>query len=484
MKKYTVYIILIGLASFFHSCSKDGVAKYVLVPQPQEAVFNEEEYFTLNDNTTLAYSDGDSHLMNNALTCLSEVEQITCITLRRASDSSTDKNCISLKTDSDIKPEGYRMTVSKEKVEISAADSVGFFYGMQTIKHAVMLQQSTGNYQLMGGYISDAPAMPYRGAMLDVSRNFFDVAQVKRFIDMLAMHKLNYFHWHLTDDQGWRIEIKKYPALTSTGAWRTVRDKRSGGYYTQTQISEIIAYAAQRCITVIPEIDLPGHTSAALAAYPMLGCTGGPYQVATESGGVHKDVICLGKESSYQFIHDVMAEVAALFPAPYIHIGGDEVPRDRWKGCAHCQRAISKRQLKGNRHFSPEDLLQGDFNKHIATYLRTLGKRMIAWDEVIADNIDKETIIMSWRGLNKGVDAIKRGHHAIFSSNGDFYLNNYQTTDMNKAPKATGGFLPMQKVYHTALTNLPLSVQEQQLMMGAEAVYGPLMCRMKLPCST
>lgn len=258
---------------------------------------------------------------------------------------------------------------------------------------------------------------------------------------------LNYFHWHLTDDQGWRIEIKKYPKLTEIGAWQGEGSSRKGGFYTQEEVKEIVKYASLRGITVIPEIDLPGHSTAALAAYPMLGCTGGPYQVAKERGGVHKDVLCLGNEDTYTFAKEVLTEVAALFPAPFVHIGGDEVPRDRWKACPKCQQTIVRDGLKGNHTHSAEDLLQGEFNRRMAEFLKTLGKQMVGWDEILADNIDKKTVIMSWRGLGRGAKALKAGHPVIFSSNGHFYLNNYQAEDMDREPAATGGLVEMQKVY-------------------------------------
>lgn len=315
--------------------------------------------------------------------------------------------------------------------------------------------------------LKDYPSMSYRGAMLDVSRHFFSVAQVKRYIDLLAFHRLNHFHWHLTDDQGWRIEIKKYPNLTKVGAWRGA--DKYGGYYTQEDIKEIVAYAAERFITIIPEIDMPGHTQAALAAYPELGCTGKAYEVATEVGGVHKDVMCVGNDFTLPFIKDVLKEVADLFPGAFIHIGGDEVPKDRWKQCNACQKAITKHGLKDVGQHTAEEFLQNAFNEEIAAYLHGLGKRMIGWDEVLSDSLSREVTIMSWRGLGRATAALRKGHSVIVSADSHLYLNHYQTINSEQEPRATGGLVEMKKVFETPFFSPQLSTTEKERVLGAEA---------------
>lgn len=372
--------------------------------------------------------------------------------------SSSSASAVLLKHNPELPSEGFRLHVNADEVRIEAADAAGAFYALQVLNQSLLLQKQAP-FTLPAVDIEDGPEMKYRGAMLDVSRHFFTVEQVKRFIDLLAVHRLNYFHWHLTDDQGWRMEVKKYPKLTEV----------SKEFYTQEEIKDVISYAKQRFITVVPEIDLPGHTTAALVAYPQLGCTGGPYTMTTDKGGVHKDVLCMGKDFSYQFAKDVLAEVATLFPSPYIHIGGDEVPRDRWKQCPDCQAAIKKYHLKATQEQSAEDLLQGEFNVQMAAYLKTLGKQMVGWDEVLSDNIDPSTIIMSWRGLNQGFKALKKGHPVIFSSTGHFYFNNCQAEDAANEPLSTGGLLPMQTVYEAPLV-LPENVAGRDtLVLGAEA---------------
>lgn len=373
-------------------------------------------------------------------------------------DNRQSEQVIRFRRNAELPSEGFALHVNSGEVCIESEGKVGAFYAMQVLTQSLLLQDEAP-FTFSAMEMKDFPEMTYRGAMLDVSRHFFTVEQVKRFIDLLAMHRLNYFHWHLTDDQGWRMEVKKHPRLTEV----------SKNFYTQEEIKEVINYAKQRCITVVPEIDLPGHTTAALVAYPQLGCTGGPYAMTTDRGGVHKDVLCMGKEFSYQFSKDVLKEVAALFPSPYIHIGGDEVPRDRWKQCPHCQSAINRYRLKANEEHSAEDLLQGEFNVQMAAYLKTLGKQMIGWDEVLSDNIDPSTVIMSWRGLNQGFKALEKGHPVIFSSTGHFYFNNSQTENVDTEPVSTGGLLPMQKVYEVPLI-LPEHVASRDtLVWGVEA---------------
>ena len=256
-------------------------------------------------------------------------------------------------------PEGYRLTVNEQGIRIEGSTPQGVFYGLQTFRQLITTHQ--GQIRIPYVVIDDAPAFKWRSFMLDDGRAFKGMKEVKQLLDEMAILKMNTFHWHLTDDQGWRMEVKKYPKLTEV----------SKEFYTQEEIKDVISYAKQRFITVVPEIDLPGHTTAALVAYPQLGCTGGPYTMTTDKGGVHKDVLCMGKGFSYQFAKDVLAEVATLFPSPYIHIGGDEVPRDRWKQCPDCQAAIKKYHLKATKEQSAEDLLQGEFNVQMAAYLKT-----------------------------------------------------------------------------------------------------------------
>lgn len=462
--KIATKFMLGGIALLIQACSSPSVT-YMQVPQPVSVEMSAGEPFVFNERT--GFDCQNDELRESALVCISEIEKYTGITFQKALHEQ-GKNCIILKNNPALPAEGFCLKVNADSIVIEAKDESGAFYASQSLLHSLLMQEK-GAFCIPPVQVKDYPELGYRGAMLDVSRHFFSVEQVKRFIDLLAMHRLNYFHWHLTDDQGWRIEIKKYPELTRIGAWKGDGDKCYGGFYTQAEIKEVVAYAKERAVTIIPEIDLPGHTMAALAAYPQLGCTGGPYEVSLEAGGVHKDVICLGKEFSWQFAKDVLKEVSALFPSRYIHIGGDEVPRERWKACLHCRQSINKYGLEDNGAHSAEDLFQGIFNQQMAAYLKTLGKEMIGWDEVFSDNIDAETVIMSWRGLGRGIKALKKGHPVIFSSNGHFYLNNYQTVNMAEEPKATGGLVQMQKLYETDLMAADITEKEQKLILGAEA---------------
>ncbi|WP_417187347.1 family 20 glycosylhydrolase [Bacteroides sp.] len=465
-QKYRFGLLAVGLAFLMQACSRQ-IPDGLQVPLPVYVEEGTEEPFVIDGQTVLAYPSEEGW-MQNVFPEISRMEKYIGWKLKRTLSVGNvpEKNTILFRYNPALRKEGFRLKVHTDSVVVEVKDAAGAFYSAQWLTHTLMLQ-GRSSFMLPVMRMEDYPEMSYRGAMLDVSRHFFTVEQVKRFIDLLAAHRLNYFHWHLTDDQGWRIEIKKYPKLTEVGAWRGEGADRYGGFYTQEEIREVVSYAAERVITVVPEIDLPGHTTAALAAYPQLGCTGGPYAVAMESGGVHKDVMCMGKEFSYQFAREVLAEVATLFPSPYIHIGGDEVPRDRWESCRYCQDAIRRQGLRGDDSHSAEDMLQGKFNVQMADCLRKLGKKMVGWDEVLSEHIDPETVIMSWRGLGRGMKALGGGHPVIFSSNGHFYLNNYQAGDMENEPKATGGLVMMQKLYEAEL--IPSDTVDKDLVLGAEA---------------
>ena len=292
--------------------------------------------------------------------------------------------------------------------------------------------------------------------MVDVGRHYFPVSYLKQIIDMLALHNINYFHWHLTEDQGWRIEIKKYPKVTEIGAWRdrTVIGRNTeeydntqyGGFYTQEQAKEIVKYAGERYITVIPEVDLPGHMLAALAAYPEMGCTGGPYEVCPR-WGVFEDVLCIGNEKSMQFLEDVMAEIIDIFPSKYIHIGGDEAPRTRWEKCPKCQARIRTEKLKADKTHTAEDRLQSYCMTRIEKLLNSKGRQIIGWDEILEGDVAPNATVMSWRGSAGGIKAAQLGHDVIMTPNDYCYFDYYQSEDTRHEPFAIGGFVPLEKVY-------------------------------------
>jgi N-acetyl-beta-hexosaminidase/alpha-L-fucosidase len=377
----------------------------------------------------------------------------------------------------------YELEVVSDGILITGNSPSATFYGIQTLIQ--LLPLSPFQYTPQGPVIASAdhsltipavsikdyPRFAYRGLHLDVGRHFFGVDFVKRYIDFIALHKMNYFHWHLTEDQGWRIEIKKYPRLTEVGAWRSGTiighhpgtgddSTRHGGYYTQDQIKDVVQYAADRYITIIPEIEMPGHASAALASYPWLGCTGGPYMVK-HNFGVHKEVFCAGNDSVFNFLQDVLDEVIPLFPAQYIHIGGDECPKDSWKTCPKCQQRMKELGLKN------EDELQSWFVQRIEKYVNSKGKSIIGWDEILEGGIAPNATIMSWRGEKGGIQAAHE-HHNVIMTPGDYvYFDHAQTH--NDDSLTIGGYLPLEKVYSYDPVPAAVPATETAYILGAQA---------------
>ncbi len=346
----------------------------------------------------------------------------------------------------------YTLLVSPRKIEIRSGSDTGIFYGIQTLLQLLPVEKTAekaGVLLIPSVEVTDAPRFNYRGIHLDVARHFFDTAYLKKFIDLLALHKFNKFHWHLTDDQGWRMEVNKYPNLTVTGSCRDqtllgrfgsdIYDGKSHcGFYTIEEMKGLVNYAASRYITIIPEIDMPGHTTAALASYPFLGCTKGPYKVS-QTWGVHKEVMCAGNDSTYAFIKEVLKEVAGIFPSTLIHIGGDEVPKDRWKACPVCQACMKNEGLKN------EDELQSYFINRVNSLVKELGKTMIGWDEILEGKDVPGTVIMNWRGRKFAEEALRLGHPVIFSPDNPMYLNFQQSR--NEDSVTQGGYNPLENVY-------------------------------------
>ncbi|QMW06004.1 glycoside hydrolase family 20 protein [Spirosoma foliorum] len=367
------------------------------------------------------------------------------------------KASIDLKIDKSrvTQAEGYQLQISTGGISLIGHDEAGLFYGLQSL---VQLFSQSKSAVVPACDITDYPRFAYRGMHLDVSRHLFPIAFVKKYIDELALFKFNTFHWHLTDDQGWRIEIKKYPELQRKAAYRTETlighkkelphrfdGKRYGGYYTQDEVRDIVRYATQRHITVIPEIEMPGHAMAALSAYPKLGCLkpdgqpGGPYQAAT-FWGVFEEVFCAGNDSTFAFLDDVLDDVIALFPSTYIHIGGDECPKTRWKTCAKCQARIRSEHLKD------EDELQSYFIRRIEQHVNKKGRQVIGWDEILEGGLSPGATVMSWRGIEGGIEAIKQKHNAIMTPESHVYFDYYQSL-YPEEPLAAAGYTPLSKVY-------------------------------------
>lgn len=367
-------------------------------------------------------------------------------------------------------PGAYRMQVKKNGIYVSGDNENGVFYGVQTLLQLLPVNKSS-TLSIPYVNIEDYPRFAYRGLHLDVGRHFFPINFIKKYIDYIAFHKMNYFHWHLTEDQGWRIEIKKYPELAKTAAYRNGTiighfpgkgndSIRYGGIYTQEEVKEIVAYAAKRYITVIPEIEMPGHSLAALTAYPNLGCTGGPYKVQ-ETWGVFDDVYCAGNDSVFQFLQDVMDEVIPLFPSQYVHIGGDESPKKRWQVCPKCQKRIKDNNLKD------EHELQSYFIQRMEKYINGKGKTIIGWDEILEGGLAPNAVVMSWRGEKGGVEAAKQNHDVIMTPTTYVYFDYAQTKKEDSL--TIGGFVPIQKVYGYEPVPKELSAEQAKHILGAQA---------------
>ena len=366
--------------------------------------------------------------------------------------------------------EQYELNVSNNKIVISAFSNQGLFYGIQTLSQLIKFDGKK-EVRIPWLRISDQPKYAWRGMHLDCARHFFPKEFIKKYIDYLAMYKMNTFHWHLTDDQGWRIEIKKYPKLTEVGAWRNgsmighysdqkFDDKRYGGFYTQDDIKEIVAYANKRHITIIPEIEMPGHAVAALAAYPEYSCTGGPFEVG-KIWGVLDDVFC-PKDETFTFLENILTEVIALFPSNYIHIGGDESPKVRWKVCPNCQKRIKDENLKD------EHELQSYFIQRIEKFVNSKGRKIIGWDEILEGGLAPNAAVMSWRGTEGGIAAAKQNHFVVMSPGSHCYFDHYQGEPKNE-PIAFGGYTTVEKVYSFNPTPKELTAEEAKYILGAQA---------------
>lgn len=474
MKKIVFGILFLccGLISCSDCCP---TANYRVVPLPQEVTETGGGNFVLSIHTPIVYPQGNDVMKRNAEFLAGFVKEKTGIELK-----TTDKPCsdaITLSVGEVENPEAYNLTVNSDGITISGSEA-GVFYGIQTLRKAIPAVATT-EVCLPAVNINDYPRFSYRGAHFDVSRHFFNKEEVKRFIDMLAMHNINRFHWHLTDDQGWRIEIKKYPKLTTVGAYRseTVIGRNSGEYdgveygpyfYTQDDCREIVKYAAERHVTVIPEIDLPGHMQAAIAAYPQFGCTGGPYEV-WKMWGVSTHVLCAGNDATLSFINDVLSEVIEIFPSEYIHIGGDECPKDQWKICPKCQARIKKLGLKGDDKHSAEMYLQSFVISHAEKFLNSKGRQIIGWDEILEGGLAPNATVHSWRGVAGGIEAAKQGHNCIMSPNSHLYFDYYQTKYVDDEPLCIGGYVPVEKVYEYEPVDSSLTAEEAKYIIGVQA---------------
>ena len=365
----------------------------------------------------------------------------------------------------------YYIDVDNNGIRISSAAELGLFYGMQTV---IQLISTAKDGKIQSQHISDSPKFLWRGMHLDCSRHFFNVTEVKEYLDLMAMYKMNVFHWHLTDDQGWRIEIKKYPELTQIGAYRSgsmvgrysdhnIDTIRYGGFYTQKDIKEIVKYAQNLHITIVPEIEMPGHSMALLASHPELSCNGGHYEVAKQ-WGVFEDVLCAGNDSVFSFMENVLDEVMELFPGDYIHIGGDECPKVRWDSCELCQKRIKDEGLKDAHE------LQSYFINRIDAYVNSKGRKIIGWDEILeGKKLSSTAAVMSWRGEKGGVEAANAGHYVVMTPGNPCYFDHYQVKDTKNEPIAIGGYNPLDSVYFYKVIPRDLNPESTKFIMGAQA---------------
>ncbi|WP_228122814.1 beta-N-acetylhexosaminidase [Oceanihabitans sp. IOP_32] len=490
-------IALLSLLAF--SCTnnykdiKNTPEDYQIIPKPLELNMLSGK-FLVNENTKIT---GSSALKNEGEFLAS---LLNAATGKSVGFSSEAQGNIILKLDDTIEnEEAYTLNVSFDTIKISGKNPKGVFYGIQTLRQLMPASveskdSSVKELTIPAVAISDNPRYRYRGMHLDVARHFFPKEFIKKYIDLIAMHKMNTFHWHLTEDQGWRIEIKKYPKLTEVGAWRqgtiigrhpgTGNDqKKYGGFYTQDDIREIVAYASKKHVTVIPEIELPGHSSAAIAAYPYLSCfpdeptvvTGGmgskkgreiqaagTPKIVQETWGVFDDVYCAGSEKTFNFLEDVLDEVIALFPSTYIHIGGDECPKENWKRCTSCQYRIKNEGLKD------EHELQSYFITRIEKYLNSKGKQIIGWDEILEGGLAPNATVMSWRGTQGGIEAAKQSHDVIMTPGHSCYFDHFQTEDKANEPLAIGGKTTVADVYAYEPTPEELDANKHQFILGAQ----------------
>ncbi len=477
MKKIILFSILCCCYAGLFAQLKNDVS---IIPQPLSCKV-QSGTFEITPATKIVLSKDDAQ-MRQAVSVLNELFTTAAgfsLPVSAGKEGNNTLYCvINPKLDSD---EAYNLSVRNNKIRIEARTPRGIFYATQTLRQ--MLPPQIENSEKVTGVkwtipcvqINDAPGHAYRGMHLDVVRHFFNKQEVMRYIDLLAYHKMNTFHWHLTDDQGWRIEIKKYPKLTTVGATRTHEQKGTNpdgkslrrewvtiphsGFYTQDDVREVLAYADKRFVTVIPEIEMPGHAKAALAAYPQYSCSGGPFVVEGE-WGVLNDIFC-AREETFTFLEDILTEVAELFPSTYIHIGGDEAPKIRWERCHACQERIKSEGLKD------EHELQSYFITRIEKFLNTKGKQIIGWDEILEGGLAPNATVMSWRGIEGGIAAAKASHYAIMTPVSAMYFDYYQA-DPKTQPMAIGGYNPLEKVYAYDPIPKELTPEEARYILGIQ----------------
>jgi hexosaminidase len=486
MQKIILVFVLIILAlTNYTESDPSHLDTPAIIPEPAHIQVHDET-FTVNRETVILTDDNQQDVTNIAR----QLKQVldsgigSNIEIATKTGNQPAKNVISFSIDKDTSAfdsaEGYELKVTEEKVSIRAETPSGLFYGMQSLLQLFPPQIYQSDYTLVPQNVEwtiptvdirDYPRFEYRGMHLDVARHFFPVEFIKKYIDLMAMHKMNRFHWHLTEDQGWRIEIQQYPKLTKIGAWRDstlvghygtdIYDgKKYGGYYTQEEIREIVDYAQKRHITVIPEIEMPGHASAALASYPEFGCIENKEYKVKTTWGIFEDIYC-PSEQTFIFLENILVEIMELFPSEYIHIGGDEAPKKQWKESDLAQQVIQREGLEN------EEELQSYFITRIQEFLNANGRQIIGWDEILEGGLAPNATVMSWRGMEGGIKTAKQQHNVIMTPTSHAYLDYYQA-EPKAEPLAIGGFSPLKEVYNFEPIPEELTTEESQYILGAQ----------------
>ncbi len=459
-----IFILSISIISCKDQYFEEGIV--FILPNPN-TIETSEDYFVLNSDTGI---NSNSQFSISTDFLKSYIKSGSGFNLKKGDEIRFSKN-------DTLEAEAYNLQISKNEIKIEASTDRGAFYAIQSFRQLLPTSFEDGTFKnsevkIKALTIKDKPQFPYRGMHLDVGRHMFSVDFIKKYIDALAMLKMNTFHWHLTEDQGWRIEIKKYPELQEVAAYRDQTlighysdqphqfdGEKYGGFYTQEEVKEIVAYAQERFVTIIPEIEMPGHSQAAIAAYPELGCTGEQVEVA-QKWGVFEEIYCT-KDETFDFLENVLDEVLELFPSKYIHIGGDEAPKTRWKSCNQCQIRIKNQRLKD------EHELQNYFITRMEQYLNSKGRQIIGWDEILEGGLAPNATVMSWRGTNGAIEAAKAGHNVVMTPTSHCYFDYYQSENDDE-PLAIGGFLPLEKVYSFNPIPDELTVEESKFVLGAQ----------------